>query len=105
MLCHTPIGPNGQRDYAHWSGAGGLVMDGVFGHIVTANITPDRQTGIGSWTDQQIAQALTIGERPDGRRLASPMPVAYLARLTPDDTSALIAWLRALPPIVNKVAP
>ena len=104
MLCHTP-NANGQRDYAHRLGAGGLVMDGIFGHVVTANITPDKPTGIGTWTDQDIARALTTGERPDGRRLASPMPVAYLARLKPEDTQALIAWLRSLPPIANKVSP
>jgi mono/diheme cytochrome c family protein len=103
MLCHTPVGANGQRDYAHRLGAGGLVMDGDFGHVVTANITPDQATGIGSWTDAEIAHALTTGERPDGRRLGPPMPVAYLARLTQDDVAALIAWLRSLPPMVNKV--
>jgi hypothetical protein len=48
---------------------------------------------------------LTTGQRPDGRRLAAPMPVAYLVRLTPDDRAALIAWLRSLPPIANKVVP
>jgi mono/diheme cytochrome c family protein len=103
MLCHTPAGANGQRDYAHRLGAGGMVLDGVFGEIVTPNITPDKDTGIGAWTDADISRALTTGERPDGRRLASPMPVAYLARLTPDDRAALIAWLRSLPPVANKV--
>jgi mono/diheme cytochrome c family protein len=103
MLCHTPVGPNGQRDYGHRLGAGGLVMDGVFGHIVTPNITPDKQTGLGTWSDSDIARVLTTGERPDGRRLASPMPIAYLARLTPDDRAALIAWLRSLSPIPSKV--
>jgi mono/diheme cytochrome c family protein len=104
MLCHTPIGANGQRDYAHRLGAGGMVLDGVFGEIVTPNITPDKETGIGAWSDAEISRVLTTGERPDGRRLASPMPVAYLARLTQDDRTALIAWLRALPPVANKIA-
>ncbi|MDR3530685.1 MAG: cytochrome c [Rhodopila sp.] len=103
MLCHTPVGPDGQRDYAHRLGAGGLVMEGVFNRVVTANITPDKETGIGTWTDADISRALTTGERPDGRRLSSPMPVAYLARLTPEDLAALIAWLRSLPPIANRV--
>ncbi len=103
MLCHTPLAPNGQRDYARYLGAGGLVMDGAFGHIVTANITPDKETGIGAWSDADITRALTTGERPDGRRLASPMPIAYLARLTADDRAALVAWLRSLRPIANRV--
>jgi mono/diheme cytochrome c family protein len=103
MLCHTPVGTNGQRDYAHQLGAGGLVMEGAFNRVVTANITPDKETGIGGWTDAEITRALTTGERPDGRRLAPPMPVAYLARLDPDDVVALIAWLRSLQPIVNRI--
>jgi mono/diheme cytochrome c family protein len=103
MLCHTPLGANGQRDYEHRMGAGGMVLDGVFGEIVTPNITPDRETGIGAWSDADISRVLTTGERPDGRRLASPMPIAYLARLTPDDRAALVAWLRALRPVAHKV--
>ncbi len=105
MLCHTPFGAGGQRDYAHRLGAGGTPMDGNFGHVVSANITPDKATGIGNWTDAEIGHALTTGLRPDGRRLAAPMPVPYLARLRPDDLAALIAWLRSLQPIVNKVEP
>jgi hypothetical protein len=103
MLCHTPIGADGQRDYTHRLGAGGAVMRGIFNRVVTANITPDEATGLGRWTDADIDRALTTGERPDGRRLASPMPVAFLARLTRDDRAALIAWLRSLPPIANPV--
>jgi hypothetical protein len=103
MLCHTPIGANGQRDYDRRLGAGGLVMDGVFNHVVTPNITPDKDTGIGEWSDADISRLLATGERPDGRRVAAPMPVPYLARLIQDDQAALIAWLRSLHPIANKV--
>jgi mono/diheme cytochrome c family protein len=103
MLCHTPLGADGQRDFAHRLGAGGLVMEGVFNRVVTANITPDPATGLGAWSDAEINRTLTTGERPDGRRLASPMPVAYLARMTQDDRDALIAWLRSLRPVVNQV--
>jgi hypothetical protein len=67
------------------------------------NITPDRETGLGQWTDDQIKRALTQGECPDGRRLASPMPVAYLARLKPDDLDALVVWLQSLKPIRNQI--
>jgi mono/diheme cytochrome c family protein len=103
MLCHTPLGPDSQRDYAHRLGAGGLIMDEVFGRVVTANITPDRDYGIGTWSDADITRALTTGERPDGRRLAAPMPIPYLARLMPDDRAALVAWLHSLRPIANPV--
>jgi hypothetical protein len=103
MLCHTPLGPDGQREYAHRLGAGGLVMEGVFNRVMTANITPDRATGIGGWSDAEISHALTTDERPDRRHLASPMPVAYLARLVLEDVDALVAWLRSLKPVCNRV--
>ncbi len=103
LLCHTPLDAKGQPDVAHRLGAGGRVLRGVFGQVVTSNITPDKETGIGAWTDVQLSKALTTGERPDGRHLQSPMPVAYLARMNLEDIAALITWLRSLPPVANKI--
>ena len=85
MQCHTPVGANGQRDYVHRLGAGGLRLDGVFGSRVSANITADRETGIGSWSDEEVKAAIRDGVRPDGRRLAAPMPTYYLRSLEPAD--------------------
>jgi mono/diheme cytochrome c family protein len=101
MLCHTPRDAAGRPDLLHRMGAGGVVLTGVFGQIVTPNITPDAKSGIGSWTDQEIKDALTIGTRPDGTLLASPMPWRYLARLSSEDLGALVAYLRSLKPVAN----
>jgi len=101
MLCHTPRDAEGRPDIAHRIGAGGVELNGVFGEIVTPNITPDTKSGIGQWTDQQIKDALTIGTRPDGSLLASPMPWRYLARLTNQDLDALVAYLRSLKPVAQ----
>ena len=76
-------------------GAGGAVMHGVFGEIVSPNITPDPKGGIGGWTNQQIKDALTKGVRPDGSKLASPMPWRYLASLRDEDVDAIVAYLSA----------
>lgn len=103
MLCHTPNGPNGRRDYEHRLGAGGFSVETANGVRVSANITPDIKTGIGSWSDAQITAALTHGVAADGSPLAPIMPWPYLEDLKPEDVRALVAWLRSLPPIENAV--
>ena len=56
--CHTE--PKGQPN------AGGKKFEGPFGTVYSANITPDRETGIGAWTDEQIITAIRAGRRPNG---------------------------------------
>jgi mono/diheme cytochrome c family protein len=101
MLCHTPRDASERPDLAHRTGAGGAVMRGVFGEIVSPNITPDVKSGIGGWTNQQIKDALTKGKRPDGSLLASPMPWRYLATMRDEDIDAIVAYLRNLTPVAN----
>jgi mono/diheme cytochrome c family protein len=101
MLCHTPRDANERPDLEHNIGAGGAVMRGVFGDIVSPNITPDVKSGIGGWTDRQIKDALTKGKRPDGSLLASPMPWRYLATMRDEDIDAIIAYLHTLKPVAN----
>ncbi len=103
MLCHTPNGPDGQRDYVHRLGAGGFSVETANGVRVSANITSDVTTGIGSWSDVQITAALRHGVAADGSSLATIMPWPYLEGMKPDDLAALVAWLRSLPPIENVV--
>ncbi|GEM_PF-659380 len=69
--------------------------------IFGANITPDRETGIGNWSKEQIVRALREGVRPDGRRLSPVMPVGDLAygKLTDDDVYNVIAFLQSVPPV------
>jgi hypothetical protein len=67
------------------------------------NLTPDKETGLGNWTTEQIADAITKGVRPDGRILAPPMPVESFKHLTPVDALAIAEYLKTLPPIKNKV--
>jgi len=70
--CHTPRGPNGPLKDKKF--AGGEVIKHADFTAVTPNITPDPRTGIGKWTDDQIALAIREGRRPDGQLLGPAMP-------------------------------
>jgi hypothetical protein len=73
--------------------------------VHAANITPDRETGIGAWSDAEIAQALN-GTTRNGRVLMPPMPWPYYAgKITPPDLAAIIAYLRSVPAVRNVVPP
>ena len=76
-----------------------------FGMFYTPNITPDQETGIGSWTDGEIVRAIREGIRKDGRALFPLMPVATLKGISDDDIFALVAYMRSIPPVSNKVMP
>ena len=74
-----------------------------FGVVYTANLTPDKDTGLGNWTDAQVITAFTTGKRPDGRELAPVMPWRAFTNLTKDDAESIVAFLRTLTPVKNKV--
>lgn len=103
--CHTPGVFLGKPDPAKYLGGSdvGFEIPGL-GVFAGRNITPDNETGIGSWTDEQIALALTTGRRPDGRQLAPIMPYPALAHMTKEDIAAIIAYLRSIPAVKNLVA-
>jgi mono/diheme cytochrome c family protein len=83
--------------------AGGLEVRPGQGVWRSPNITPDRATGIGAWTDAQLAAAIRVGIRPDGALLLPIMPYPYYHRMTDADVRAIIAFLRAQRPIANVV--
>jgi mono/diheme cytochrome c family protein len=102
--CHTPGYFFGKPDMTRYLGGSDVGFKvGDLGVFVGPNLTPDKETGLGSWTDAQIEKALTTGERPDGRILAAIMPWHALAHLTKPDLAALVAYLRSLPPVSHKV--
>jgi mono/diheme cytochrome c family protein len=82
LVCHTAIGPTGP-DLAN-AGAGGLEMPDAIGTWRTPNITPDKGTGIGNWTDDQIIAAVRTGVRPDGKKLYPIMPYLNYNVMTDD---------------------
>jgi mono/diheme cytochrome c family protein len=102
--CHTPGYFLGKPDFSRTLGGSdvGFAIPGV-GSFVGRNLTPDKETGLGDWTDDQIISAFTAGVRPDGRRLATIMPWAELAHLSSDDARAIVSYLRSLPPVKHAV--
>src|SRR5437764_6935126 len=84
--------------------AGGFEFDDPgLGHIVGTNITPDPETGIGSWTATQIVTALRDGRRPDGMLIRPPMPIPVYRQLSDGDAAAIAAYLKSVKPVRNKV--
>ncbi len=104
VQCHTPVGVDGRRDYVNRLGAGGLSVDIAWGSRMSANITPDPETGIGRWSDDQIVTAISHGIAADGGSLSPIMPWPYWQSMKLEDLRALVAWLRSLKPINNVVA-
>lgn len=99
--CHTPIGPKGPDFSKAFSG--GLVFDEPPFKVTASNITQDKETGIGAWTDEQIKTLLRTGKRPDGVQVAEVMPTAFYGIITERDMDAIVAYLRTVKPIKNKV--
>ena len=84
--------------------AGGRAFPIPFGTVYSTNITQDKETGLGSWTDQQIHDALVKGIRSDGSRILPVMPCEAYSGMAQEDLKALIAYLRTLKP-VKKATP
>ena len=102
--CHTPGYFLGKPDTSRFLGGSDVGFEipgqGVF---VGRNITPDKETSIGSWTREQIVTALQTGQRPDGRVLAPIMPWHALAQLTEEDVTSIAIFLQSLKPVSNQV--
>ncbi len=104
--CH---GPNfagwraGKADTLPKSSPWGERFVGPFGVIPAPNITPDKDTGIGAWSDADIEQVLRAGVRRDGTFIHPLMPYPVYAGMTDADMTALIAYLRRLKPVRNPV--
>jgi mono/diheme cytochrome c family protein len=102
--CHTPGHFFGKPDMARYLGGSdmGIEVPGL-GIFVGRNLTPDKDTGLGNWTKDEIITAIQTGIRPDGRILAPIMPWRAYAALTKSDAAAIVEFLRSLPPVSNKV--
>jgi mono/diheme cytochrome c family protein len=102
--CHTPGSltgkPDAQRTLAGSDVGFGIPGAGVF---VGGNLTPDKETGLGGWTTEQVVAAITKGVTANGRKLFPVMPWPDYAHLSSQDAEAIVAYLRSLPPIKNPV--
>jgi mono/diheme cytochrome c family protein len=79
---------------------GGRVFKGPFGSVTSPNLTPDRQTGIGRYSDAELARVLRHGVRPDGKAL---LPFMQAQNLSDEDLVAVISFLRSQTPVRNEL--
>lgn len=97
-----------------WNKLGGPLVDGTLGkggedygegagYIPAKNITSDKETGIGNWTDGEIFRAITMGVDKDGEPLGPMMPFMYYRNMDEEDVKSIIAYIRTIPPIKNEV--
>ena len=91
MACHTA---RGGSPYA-----GGRRIETPFGVVVSGNLTPDPETGLGQWSPEAFRRALHEGRSRDGRLLYPAFPYAHTTRVTDEDADALYAHLRSLPAV------
>ena len=103
--CHNKgsFSPNPQEGPLQ-GGTIGFEVPGL-GVFYPPNLTSDQATGLGSWSEADIAKAVTTGQRPDGRVLAPAMPWHAYSALTEEDARALATYIKSLPPVANQVPP
>ena len=99
--CHSPKGPPAATAGKDFSG--GLRFNEPPFDVTAPNITPDKETGIGEWTDAEIKTLLLTGKNHHGIQAAEVMPTSFYPILTPEDLNAIVAYLRTIPPVKNKV--
>jgi mono/diheme cytochrome c family protein len=102
----VPAVPAGVIGPASW---GGLFTNdltgwaGPWGLSFASNLTPDKETGIGSWTEETFIKALRTGTTPGGRPILPPMPWETIRVVNDKDMKAMFAYLKSLPPVRNMV--
>ena len=96
MACHTQRGGP--------AGAGGRAFETPFGKVYSSNITPQIQDGLGLWNANDFWRALHYGKSKDGRLLTPVFPYQHTTLITRDDSDALFAALKTLPPAANSQA-
>ena len=100
-VCHTPWDEDGQRADQHF--AGGMVFEEEWYTAYAPNITPDPETGIGGWSDEEIITVIREGKRPDGSIIGPAMPITLYREISDRDAQAIVAYLRSIPAIRNEV--
>jgi cytochrome c553 len=129
--CHTPwkVGPNGpepdvsralighpedlklppapqlpEGPWAIVASASMTAWSGAWGTSYTANLTPDKETGLGEWTEEMFIKTMRTGlHQGKGRPVLPPMPWPWIGQLTDSDLKDLFAYLQSLPPVKNRV--
>lgn len=99
IACHTNV-KGGTPAYA-----GGLPIATPFGTFYSPNITPDKKTGIGSWSREDFRRALKEGKNPQGQHYFPVFPFVYFANMTDEDSDTLYEYLMSIPAVYQENLP
>jgi mono/diheme cytochrome c family protein len=100
--CHMARDEKGQPLFNQGL-SGGMLFDDAAFQAYAPNITPDPETGIGKWSDAQLAKAIREGIRPDGSLIGPPMPISFYRKMSDSDLAAIVAYVKAQPPVRHAV--
>ncbi|HXZ80739.1 MAG TPA: cytochrome c [Terriglobales bacterium] len=104
--CHTPKQANVEPSvFTGKPGSGGVFLDEDNLRVVAANITPDRETGIGAWSDDEISRAIREGISKDGHALFPIMPYEEFRRMSDEELASVIVYIRTLEPVRSSLPP
>jgi mono/diheme cytochrome c family protein len=103
--CHTPGTLYNAPDFNRALSGSELGWTGPWGTSYPRNLTPDIETGIGSWSEDDIVRALQTGRRPDNSELKPPMPWPTYAGLTSRDVHSVAKYLKSIPPVSHANLP
>lgn len=103
--CHSQVdwqAPGAQPKQGR-KGAGTIFPEEALPWLVASNITPDAETGAGTWTDEQLARAVREGIGHDGRRLFPMMPYMNFRNMSDEDLASVITYIRSIGPVRNQL--
>jgi mono/diheme cytochrome c family protein len=100
--CHTPGTFYGATDTTRMLSGSELGWEGPWGVTYPRNLTPDAETGIASWSEEDIITAFRTGHRPDQTLILPPMPWPQYSQMSDEDAHALAAYIKSLPPVHHK---
>ena len=99
-----PPPPKPEGPWIVAAAATNTAWSGPWGISYTANLTPDPETGLGKWTEQNFKDTIKTGRHLGrGRAILPPMPIPAYSNFADEDLSAIFAYLRTIPPVKNKV--
>jgi mono/diheme cytochrome c family protein len=103
--CHSEVNweTPGAQPKAGRRGAGTIFVEDGMEWLVAPNITPDAETGAGTWTDEHFARAIREGIGHDGRRLFPMMPYMNFRQMSVEDLASVVVYVRSLDPVRNVV--
>ena len=99
-----PPPPRPQGPWIGATAATNTAFSGPWGVSFTANLTPDRETGLGKWTQRNFTETIRTGRHMGrGRPILPPMPIPMYKHFTDADLEAIYTYLQSIPPISNRV--